>query len=120
MLAEPTLTALSGETASFLAGGEFPIATTSGLNGTQVEFKEYGVSLAFTPTVLDGGRISMRVRPEVSELTSEGAIRIAGIDIPSLATPRPATTVERGAGQRLILVGLQLNKRTKHIGRPTC
>ncbi len=78
-LAEPMLAALSGETASFLAGGEFPIATSSGLNGTAVEFKEYGVSLAFTPTVLEGGRISMRVRPEVSELSSEGAIRLSGI-----------------------------------------
>lgn len=115
MLAEPTLTALSGETASFLAGGEFPIATTSGLNGTQIEFKEYGVSLAFTPTVLDGGRISMRVRPEVSELTSEGAIRIGGIDIPGLATRRAETTVELGSGQSFMIGGLLQNKGSNTI-----
>lgn len=114
-LAEPTLTALSGETASFLAGGEFPIATTSGLNGTQVEFKEYGVSLAFTPTVLDGGRISMRVRPEVSELTSEGAIRIGGIEIPGLSTRRAETTVELGSGQSFMIGGLLQNSGTNSV-----
>src|SRR3546814_14370225 len=98
MLAEPTLTALSGETASFLAGGEFPIATTSGLNGTQVEFKEYGVSLAITPTVLDGGRIPMRVRPEVSVLNTARAIWIAGDDIHGLDEHRAATTAMTGQG----------------------
>ncbi|PWG03283.1 type II and III secretion system protein family protein [Sphingosinicella humi] len=115
MLAEPTLTALSGETASFLAGGEFPIATTSGLNGTQVEFKEYGVSLAFTPTVLDGGRISMRVRPEVSELTSEGSIRLNGIEIPGLSTRRAETTVELGSGQSFMIGGLLQNNGSNSV-----
>src|SRR5690606_10161895 len=69
-LAEPNLTALSGETAEFLAGGEFPIPLSQGLGTTTVEYKNYGVSLAYTPTVLANGRISMRVRPEVSELSS--------------------------------------------------
>ncbi|SMF61302.1 pilus assembly protein N-terminal domain-containing protein [Allosphingosinicella indica] len=114
-LAEPTLTALSGETASFLAGGEFPIATTSGLNGTEIEFKEYGVSLAFTPTVLDGGRISMRVRPEVSELTSEGAIRFGGIEIPALSTRRAETTVELGSGQSFMIGGLLRNSSNNGV-----
>jgi pilus assembly protein CpaC len=116
-LAEPSLTALSGETASFLAGGEFPIATTSGLNGTQVEFKEYGVSLAFTPTVLEGGRISMRVRPEVSELSSAGAIKLNGIEIPALSTRRAETTVELGSGQSFMIGGLLRNSSNVSVDK---
>jgi pilus assembly protein CpaC len=108
-LAEPSLTALSGETASFLAGGEFPIPMASGLNGTSIEFKEYGVSLAFTPTVLEGGRISMRVRPEVSELSKEGAVVVGGFSIPSLTTRRTETTVELGSGQSFMIGGLLRN-----------
>ncbi|HMC90980.1 MAG TPA: type II and III secretion system protein family protein [Allosphingosinicella sp.] len=108
-LAEPNLTALSGETASFLAGGEFPIPTSSGLNGVSVEFKQYGVSLAFTPTVLEGGRISMRVRPEVSELSSAGAIQLNGFSVPSLTTRRAETTVELGSGQSFMIGGLLKN-----------
>jgi pilus assembly protein CpaC len=109
VLAEPTLTALSGETASFLAGGEFPIPMASGINGTSVEFKEYGVSLAFTPTVLEGGRISMRVRPEVSELSSAGAIKVGGFEVPGLTTRRTETTVELGSGQSFMIGGLLRN-----------
>ncbi|MEA3035951.1 MAG: pilus assembly protein CpaC, partial [Sphingomonadales bacterium] len=108
-LAEPNLTALSGETASFLAGGEFPIPMANGLSGTSIEFKQYGVSLAFTPTVLEGGRISMRVRPEVSELSNEGAIQINGFTIPSLTTRRAETTVELGSGQSFMIGGLLRN-----------
>ncbi|MEA3002633.1 MAG: pilus assembly protein CpaC [Sphingomonadales bacterium] len=108
-LAEPTLTALSGETASFLAGGEFPIATSNGLSGTAVEYKQYGVSLAFTPTVLEGGRIAMRVRPEVSQLSDQGAITLAGLKIPALTTRRTETTVELGSGQSFMIAGLLSN-----------
>jgi pilus assembly protein CpaC len=108
-LAEPNLTALSGETASFLAGGEFPIPTASGLNGTSVEFKQYGVSLAFTPTVLADGRISMRVRPEVSELSDAGAIQLNGFSIKGLTTRRAETTVELGSGQSFMIGGLLRN-----------
>jgi pilus assembly protein CpaC len=108
-LAEPTLTALSGETASFLAGGEFPIPVAQGIDGTAIEFKEYGVSLAFTPTVLEDGRISMRVRPEVSELSSAGSIKLNGFEIPSLTTRRTETTVELGSGQSFMIGGLLSN-----------
>src|SRR5215218_4405385 len=73
-LAEPTLSALSGETASFLAGGEFPIPVSQSLGAVTIEYKQYGVGLAFTPIVLQDGRISMRVRPEVSELSDAGGI----------------------------------------------
>ena len=115
-LAEPNLTALSGETASFLAGGEFPIVSSSS-NGSTVEFKSYGVSLAFTPTVLEGGRISMRVRPEVSQLTSQGAVRINGIEIPALTTRRAETTVELGSGQSFMIGGLLQNGGNNSVDR---
>ncbi|MEA1013659.1 type II and III secretion system protein family protein [Sphingosinicella sp. LY1275] len=114
-LAEPNLTALSGETASFLAGGEFPIAASNGINGTSIEFKQYGVSLAFTPTVLEGGRISMRVRPEVSELSSEGAIRLNGFQVPALSTRRAETTVELGSGQSFMIGGLMRNSTSNSV-----
>jgi pilus assembly protein CpaC len=114
-LAEPNLVALSGETASFLAGGEFPIAASNGINGTSIEFKQYGVSLAFTPTVLDGDRISMRVRPEVSELTSEGAIKLNGFEIPALTTRRAETTVELGSGQSFMIGGLMRNSGNNSV-----
>ena len=114
-LAEPTLVALSGETASFLAGGEFPIPTAQGINGTSVEFKEYGVSLAFTPTVLEGGRISMRVRPEVSEISALNAVRMNGFEIPSLTTRRTETTVELGSGQSFMISGLLSNNNNNSV-----
>jgi pilus assembly protein CpaC len=107
-LAEPNLTALSGETASFLAGGEFPIVTSS-QSGTTVDYKSYGVSLAFTPTVLEGGRISMRVRPEVSQLSTAGAVKTGQFDIPALTTRRAETTVELGSGQSFVIGGLLQN-----------
>jgi pilus assembly protein CpaC len=109
VLAEPTLVALSGETASFLAGGEFPIPIAQGLNSTSIEFKQYGVSLSFSPTVLESGRISMRVRPEVSEISSEGAVTLGGFEIPGLTTRRTETTVELGSGQSFMIGGLLRN-----------
>ncbi len=116
-LAEPTLTALSGETASFLAGGEFPIPISQSLGTVTIEYKQYGVGLAFTPTVLEDGRISMRVRPEVSELSTEGAIRLNGFDVPALTTRRAETTVELGSGQSFMIGGLLRNAHTNSIDR---
>ncbi|MGI9500331.1 MAG: type II and III secretion system protein family protein [Geminicoccaceae bacterium] len=109
VLAEPNLTALSGETASFLAGGEFPIPVASDDNEIEIEFKEFGISLAFTPTVLSRNRISLRVRPEVSELSDNGAITLNGLTIPALATRRAETTVELGSGQSFAVGGLLSN-----------
>jgi pilus assembly protein CpaC len=106
VLAEPNLTALSGETASFLAGGEFPIPIDSDDDDITIEFKEFGVSLAFTPTVLSSDRISLRVRPEVSDLSDKGAITVNGLTIPALATRRAETTVELGSGQSFAIGGL--------------
>lgn len=106
ILAEPNLTALSGETASFLAGGEFPIPVATDENDITIEFKEFGIQLAFTPTVLSGNRISLRVRPEVSELSQDGAIEVNGLVIPALKTRRAETTIELGSGQSFAIGGL--------------
>ncbi len=106
MLAEPNLTAKSGETATFLAGGEFPVLVPQQNGSITVEFKPYGVSLAFTPTVLGRNRISIQVRPEVSELTTSGSITLNNIAIPALLTRRAETTVELGSGQSFAIGGL--------------
>jgi len=108
-LAEPTLTALSGETASFLAGGEIPIPQSEGLGAVSVVFKQYGVSLAFTPFVLANGTISMRVRPEVSQLSDAGSVKLNGFTIPALTTRRAETTVVLGSGQSFVIGGLLQN-----------
>ena len=100
-LSQPNLTALSGETADFLAGGEFPIPISQGLGTTTIEYSKYGVSLAYTPTVLANGRISLRVRPEVSELSSQGAVTLNGFQIPALTIRRAETTVELGSRPEL-------------------
>jgi pilus assembly protein CpaC len=110
-LAEPTLVALSGQTASFLAGGEFPIpvAQSSGGNAfsaVTVEFKPFGVSLGFTPTVLADGVISMDVAPEVSSLDDSSAVVINGFRIPGLRTRRAKTTVELRDGESFAIAGL--------------
>jgi pilus assembly protein CpaC len=110
-LAQPNLTAISGETADFLAGGEFPVPVPGNFAGTTIEYRKYGVSLAYTPTVLSNGRISLRVRPEVSELTTEGAIRFQGFDVPALTVRRAETTVELGSGESFMIAGL-LNNRS--------
>ena len=109
MLAEPSLTALSGETASFLAGGEVPIPVSQDLGTVTIEYKPYGVGLAFTPTVLNDGRISLRVRPEVSELDVAGSIQLNGFRVPGLLTRRVETTVELGSGQSFMIGGLLKN-----------
>jgi len=117
VLAEPNLTSLSGETASFLAGGEFPVPISQTLGQVTIEYKQYGVGLAFTPFVLDNGRISMRVRPEVSELSTEGSIRLNGFEVPALTTRRAETTVELGSGQSFMIAGLLRNTSTNTIDK---
>ncbi|MBB4860240.1 pilus assembly protein CpaC [Novosphingobium chloroacetimidivorans] len=114
-LAQPNLTALSGETADFLAGGEYPIPISQGLGATSVEFKKYGVSLAYTPTVLSNGRISLRVRPEVSELTTQGSVVLNGYSIPGITVRRTETTVELGSGQSFMIAGLLSNNSQNTI-----
>lgn len=116
-LSQPNLTALSGETAEFLAGGEFPIPIPQGLGTTAIEYRKFGVSLAYTPTVLANGRISMRVRPEVSELSTQGAITLGGIQIPALTIRRAETTIELGSGQSFMIAGLMSNNAQNTIDK---
>ena len=115
-LAEPNLTALSGETASFLAGGEIPIPVPQFQGAITVEYKQYGVSLAFTPYVLSEGRISMRVRPEVSQL-AQSTVSIGGFAVPGLTTRRTETTVELGSGQSFVIAGLLSNTAANSINK---
>ncbi|HEY0628375.1 MAG TPA: type II and III secretion system protein family protein [Sphingomicrobium sp.] len=117
VLAEPNLTALSGETASFLAGGEFPIPISQSLGSISIEYKQYGVGLAFTPIVLADGRISMRVRPEVSELSDAGSVRLNDFVVPALTTRRAETTVELGSGQSFMIAGLLKNTSNNNIDK---
>jgi pilus assembly protein CpaC len=106
ILVEPNLTARSGETASFLSGGEFPIPVNQNLNNVVIEFKRFGVALDFTPTVLEGGRISLKVRPEVSELNDAASVEIRDIRVPGLSVRRAETTVDLASGQSFAIAGL--------------
>ena len=127
VLAEPNLTAISGEAAKFLAGGEFPVPVQADDGKISVEFKPFGVGLAFTPVVLSAGRISLKLSTEVSELTSEGAFAtgdrtftdvngqqqtVRGITIPALQVRRAETTVEMPTGGALVMAGL-IQERTR-------
>lgn len=109
-LAKPTLVALSGETASFLAGGEFPIPIAQGgnanSNAISVEFKPFGVSLAFTPTVLGDKTINLKVEPEVSAIDSNASIALGGLNIPGVQTRRASTTLELRDGESFAIAGL--------------
>jgi pilus assembly protein CpaC len=126
-LAEPNLTAISGETASFVAGGEFPIPNGLSCDTTksppvcqaQVSFKKFGVSLVFTPVVLAEGRISLKVMTEVSDLSTDNAMTLSvpgstqSLTIPSISTRRAETTVEIPSGGSLALAGM-IQEQTKH------
>jgi pilus assembly protein CpaC len=117
VMAEPNLTAVSGEKASFLAGGEFPIPVSQDNGVTTIEFKQFGVYLAFTPVVLDSGRVSLRVAPEVSELSSEGSVTVQGFNIPGLTVRKAVTTVELGSGQSFGIAGLISNNVTHALSK---
>ncbi len=105
-LAEPNLTALSGDTASFLAGGEFPIPVSSSLGSVTVEFKKYGVGLSFTPTVLGDGVINLKIEPEVSQIDPTTSVTVGSISVPALIVRRANTTVELRDGQSFAIAGL--------------
>lgn len=116
-LTSPNLSALSGETGTFLAGGEIPILVSQGFGAVSVEYKQYGVSLAYTPTVLADGRISLRVRPEVSQLSAAGAVTLNNVQIPALTTRRAETTVEIGSGESMVIAGLMQNSHDNAIDK---
>ncbi len=115
ILAEPSLTALSGETASFLAGGEFPIPVPQSADTITIEWKQYGVSLSFTPTIIGENRINLHVRPEVSQLSSAGAVTLNNVEVPALTTRRAETTLELNSGQSFALAGLLNNQQTQSV-----
>jgi len=117
VLAEPNLTAMSGKAASFLAGGEFPIPVPQERGVTTIQYKKFGVGLTFTPTVLAGDRINLVVNPEVSQLSSAGALASGGFSIPSLTTRRAETTVELGSGQSFAIAGLLQNDLSHDINK---
>ncbi|MDE7548150.1 type II and III secretion system protein family protein [Acetobacter fabarum] len=119
-LAEPNLTTISGQPANFVVGGEYPVPVSSYNNTTNVSFKQYGISLAFVPTVLGDGRISLHVRPEVSALSSNGAVTLSAgnssVQIPAITVRRADTTVEMASGQSFVLAGL-MSDSTKITGQ---
>jgi pilus assembly protein CpaC len=108
-LAEPNLVALSGDTASFLAGGEYPVPVPGALGTITIDYKRYGVGLAFTPTVLKDGLINLKIEPEVSELDFSRQVQVAGVAVPPLIVRRASTTVELRDGQSFVIGGLLLN-----------
>jgi pilus assembly protein CpaC len=111
-LAEPNLVALSGDTASFLAGGEYPIPVPGGLGTVTIDYKKYGVGLAFTPTVLRDGLINLKIVPEVSELDFSHPVQFLGYSIPPLTVRTASTTVELRDGQSFVIGGLLQSKST--------
>ena len=106
VLAKPTLISMSGQQASFLAGGEFPVPIPQGLGTVAIEYKPYGVALNFTPVVLSNDRINIEVTPEVSELDFSTAVQFSGFVIPGLTSRRASTTIELGDGQSFAIAGL--------------
>jgi pilus assembly protein CpaC len=122
-LAEPNLTATNGQTASFLAGGEFPVPVAvtppsgAGAATITIAFKQFGVALDFTPTIIDANHLNLRIRPEVSQLTSTGAVQINGFSIPALTVRRAETTVELGSGESFALAGLLQNTSEQDVSK---
>jgi pilus assembly protein CpaC len=127
-LAEPNLTAMSGQTASFTAGGQFPVpisgssASTGGFPTITVEFKTFGVSLSFTPTIIDAHHLNLRVRPEISELTTTGEVSVpltatSTVTIPALTLRTAETTVELGSGESFALAGLLMHTSQQLVSK---
>ncbi len=108
---------MSGETANFLAGGQFPIPIPQGNGTISIQFQSYGISLAFTPTLVGDSRISLHVKPEVSELTTTGSIVLDNIAVPALTTRRAETTVEVASGQSFAIAGLLDNNQSQTVNK---
>ncbi len=117
VLAEPTLVALSGQSASFLAGGELPILEPQGLGTTTVSFKPFGIGLTVTPTVLSAGRIALKVAPEASDLDYSRGITLDGTQIPAISTRRADTTVELGDGESFVIGGLVSSQLSSNVNK---
>ncbi len=117
ILAEPSLTAISGKRASFLAGGEFPIPVALEDDRISIEFREFGVRLSFEPTVMSSNRIGLYVQPEVSALSEIGAVELNNFNIPALSTRRAETTVELASGQSFAIAGLLQSQSSNDISK---
>jgi len=115
ILAEPNITAMTGETASFLAGGEVPVPVPVNSDLVGVEYKSYGVSLLFSPTVLPGDRIGLQVRPEVSSLMGGSTLEVSGFRVPSFRVRRADTRVEVGSGQTFAIAGLFQRENSRDL-----
>ncbi|MDD5329941.1 MAG: type II and III secretion system protein family protein [Sulfuricella sp.] len=116
-LAQPVLVAQSGQSADFLAGGEFPVPVPQSLGQTTIQYKPFGIRLEVSPTVLSANRIALRVAPEVSDLNFENAITINGISVPSLLTRRATTSIELGNGESFVIGGLVSQSVLKNVGK---
>ncbi|WP_277185262.1 type II and III secretion system protein family protein [Caballeronia sp. BR00000012568055] len=117
VLAQPTLVALSGQSASFLAGGEIPVPVPQSLGTTTITYKPYGIGLALTPTILGPERIALKVAPEASQLDFAHAITIDGVSVPALTTRRAETTVELGDGESFVIGGLVDRETTSNVNK---
>jgi len=115
ILAEPNITAMTGETASFLAGGEVPVPVPVNSDLVGVEYKSYGVSLLFSPTLLPGDRIGLQVRPEVSSLMGGSTLEVSGFRVPSFRVRRADTRVEVGSGQTFAIAGLFQRENSRDL-----
>lgn len=117
VLAEPTLVALSGQSANFLAGGEIPIPIAQGLGTVSVEYKPFGIGLTVSPTVLANNRIALKVAPEASELNYAQAVQLNGTVVPGISTRRADTTVELGDGESFVIGGLVSRQTASNIDK---
>ncbi|RWM11696.1 MAG: type II and III secretion system protein family protein [Mesorhizobium sp.] len=115
ILAEPNLTAVTGQTANFLAGGEIPVPIAQGTDVTTIQYKPFGVSLGFTPTLIGRNRIALHVQPEVSSLSDAGAVSANGFAMPSFVVRRADTTVEVASGQTFAIAGLFQQRTSRNL-----
>ncbi len=117
VLAEPTLVALSGQSANFLAGGEIPVPVAQGLGTTSIEYKPFGIGLTVSPTVLSNQRIVLKVAPEASDLDYTNAVTLSGVAVPAITTRRADTTVELGDGESFVIGGLVSRTTTSSVDK---
>ena len=117
MLAEPTLVAMSGQEARFLAGGEFPIPISTGLGATSVQWKQFGIILKFTPTVIDEGTIHLKLMAEVSDVDPTRGVVVGGFSLPGMTTRQSETTVRMGDGQSFAIAGLLSNRIRSQVDK---
>lgn len=117
VLAEPTLVALSGQSANFLAGGEIPVPVAQGLGTSTIEFKPFGIGLTVSPTVLSNERIVLKVAPEASDLDYTNAVTLSGMSVPAISTRRADTTIELGDGESFVIGGLVSRTTSSNVDK---